>query len=449
MEQPKLEMNMSNLACITCRRQKRKCTREIPSCALCLANRRPCNYPADSAAVLPLPATEHVAKLHLDSEKPRNSFPPLFFLDSEIFTLFKSSVDVSDPNLPEALRELATFDDAYLLHLSENYFQSTHRILPFAILLGYHEISSAIYPAAFLTVGHCARLGQAMGIHDRRNAPQMFKSSVSWVEVEEMRRTWWAVFILDRFVNIALENRPFACSEVKPEELLPAEDGTWDKGEQTVTSSLAVTADASLGASTFARTCQAADLLSRVLSHINNNPTTEDRTAYYRQGLQLHSIVSSFHTFLLEEALANNSVDLSCRVSALGICSSAIVTLYYTHSCADLDDVSGQGISEQLSMQKAALDGLHKLAPSTSLFASKLTNLLQSNTPGVLADPFVAQSLYATAKLCLWSANESSNPEYLLFVNTLKNALQVIAPHFQVASEYLSILDKDVAKLGQ
>lgn len=48
------------------------------------------------------------------------------------------------------------------------------RVLQAAILLAWHEISNAIYPAAFLTVAHCARLGQAMGIHDRRNAPQLF-----------------------------------------------------------------------------------------------------------------------------------------------------------------------------------------------------------------------------------------------------------------------------------
>ncbi|KAJ6782300.1 hypothetical protein PWT90_00623 [Aphanocladium album] len=300
-------------------------------------------------------------------------------------------------------------------------------LLQSAILLAYYEISSAIYPAAFLTVGHCARLGQAMGIHGRRNAPQMFESSVSWVEVEEMRRTWWAVFILDRFVNIALQNRPFACSEVKPEELLPVEDEYWDKGEQTVTSSLAMTTDTSLGASAFARACQAADLLSRVLSHINGNLTAQDRGAYYEQGLRLHRLVSAFHTFLLEEALASDSVDLSCKVSALGICTSAIVTLYYTHSCADHDDASGQGILEQLYMQKASLDGLKKLAPAISRFASKLTGVLQSHAQGVLADPFVAQSLYATAKLCLWSANVSGNPEHEVVVRTLKEALKAIA----------------------
>lgn len=112
------------------------------------------------------------------------------------------------------------------------------------------------------------------------------------------------------------------------------------------------------------------------------------------------------------------------------------MALYYTHSCAEFDDVSGQGTAEQLSMQKASLDGLHQLAPAISRFASKLTSLLQS-TQGVIADPFVAQSFYATAKLCLWSANESGKLEYLEFADTLKCALRAIEQRIQVAGKIL------------
>jgi hypothetical protein len=48
------------------------------------------------------------------------------------------------------------------------------RLLQIALLLSFYETANAIYPAAFLSIGHCARMGHAMGIHDRRNTPQMF-----------------------------------------------------------------------------------------------------------------------------------------------------------------------------------------------------------------------------------------------------------------------------------
>lgn len=37
----------SRLACASCRSQKRKCTRELPSCHLCRRNGRPCVYPGN------------------------------------------------------------------------------------------------------------------------------------------------------------------------------------------------------------------------------------------------------------------------------------------------------------------------------------------------------------------------------------------------------------------
>lgn len=48
------------------------------------------------------------------------------------------------------------------------------RLLQAFLLLALYETGNAIYPAAFLTVGHCARMGHALGIHDRKTAPQMF-----------------------------------------------------------------------------------------------------------------------------------------------------------------------------------------------------------------------------------------------------------------------------------
>lgn len=68
------------------------------------------------------------------------------------------------------------------------------------ILLAAYEVGHAIYPAAYLTTGHCARLGHGLGLNDRRRAPQFLQKRIgAWVEVEELKRTWWAVMLLDRY----------------------------------------------------------------------------------------------------------------------------------------------------------------------------------------------------------------------------------------------------------
>jgi hypothetical protein len=50
------------------------------------------------------------------------------------------------------------------------------RLLQASLLIALYEIANAIYPAAYLTVGHSARVGHALGIHDRKRAPQLIPS---------------------------------------------------------------------------------------------------------------------------------------------------------------------------------------------------------------------------------------------------------------------------------
>lgn len=72
------------------------------------------------------------------------------------------------------------------------------QLLQATILTAAYEIGHAIYPAAYLTTGHCARLGHLLGLNDRHAVPQMLRRSGAWAEIEETRRCWWACMLLDR-----------------------------------------------------------------------------------------------------------------------------------------------------------------------------------------------------------------------------------------------------------
>lgn len=74
----------------------------------------------------------------------------------------------------------------------------TLRFLQSLVLLCLFEISHAIYPAAYLTVGRAARLGILMGFHKPLRVVRLFKLPRSFTVQEEQRRTWWTIFILDR-----------------------------------------------------------------------------------------------------------------------------------------------------------------------------------------------------------------------------------------------------------
>jgi hypothetical protein len=72
-------------------------------------------------------------------------------------------------------------------------------VLQAGVLLALYELGHAIYPAAFLSIGACARYAHALGINVSRMLHT--RKVLTLVEVEERRRVWWAIVILDRFVH--------------------------------------------------------------------------------------------------------------------------------------------------------------------------------------------------------------------------------------------------------
>ena len=71
-------------------------------------------------------------------------------------------------------------------------------VLQAGVLLSLYELGHAIYPAAFLSIGACARYAHALGINGSRTLNT--RRVLTLVEVEETRRIWWAIVILDRYV---------------------------------------------------------------------------------------------------------------------------------------------------------------------------------------------------------------------------------------------------------
>lgn len=72
------------------------------------------------------------------------------------------------------------------------------RVLQAGILVSLYELGHGIYPAAYLSIGACARYAYSLGINARPRVPT--RRVLTLIEVEEQRRVWWAIVILDRFV---------------------------------------------------------------------------------------------------------------------------------------------------------------------------------------------------------------------------------------------------------
>ena len=76
------------------------------------------------------------------------------------------------------------------------------RLIQTIALVALYELGHRIYPAAYLTIGQAVRLATMVGLHSQKDATQLFVEPETWTLCEEQRRTWWAIVMLDRYVEI-------------------------------------------------------------------------------------------------------------------------------------------------------------------------------------------------------------------------------------------------------
>lgn len=77
-------------------------------------------------------------------------------------------------------------------------------VLQASILIALYELGNSVYPAAYLSVGSCARYATALGIDKYVHLSSTTESQ--WIEEEECRRIWWAILVLDRYVTWTCKN---------------------------------------------------------------------------------------------------------------------------------------------------------------------------------------------------------------------------------------------------
>lgn len=284
MESPssKLPVLRARIACVSCRRGKRRCDRALPSCDVCTRQDIQCSYPTlrrqkNGLALAGLPYWTKEQALVSRSQELDGNFTRLSVLSETAIAISfiaprvfrEAQLGLPQPNPPIPNEVAAHIGDVSNIHsIVRPFFSTIHiwmpiiskkrfatmlnplshrpselsllvlcmklcctpppedrkdgrtplyraakrfhydveaagvlsiRILQAGLLIALYELGHAIYPAAYLTVGACARYGMALGI-DRFGLELMgdTERTAPWLEIEEMRRVWWAVLILDR-----------------------------------------------------------------------------------------------------------------------------------------------------------------------------------------------------------------------------------------------------------
>ncbi|KAL9596276.1 MAG: hypothetical protein Q9219_005906 [cf. Caloplaca sp. 3 TL-2023] len=230
-------------------------------------------------------------------------FPPVHVQPNIVFTILVSCMKLiswlppknaqgNDPKSPTYLaikRTLTETDVAGIFSL---------QLLQATILVSMYEVGHAMYPAAYTSIGACARYALALGIDA--------------FMVVDLTPT-----ALPLFVNLGYPKRPLTTPDPAPEVLLPIDDATFDRGSITLEQLYTILAPAESIVGSFAKLAQAAYLLGRVLRHICD--LTAERNLHQDEGMQLSTRLQA----LLKVVENENQIS-----SASALCSSALMTLH-------------------------------------------------------------------------------------------------------------------------
>ncbi|KAH7030594.1 uncharacterized protein B0I36DRAFT_408668 [Microdochium trichocladiopsis] len=201
------------------------------------------------------------------------------------------------------------------------------RYLQGLVLLALYEYGHGIMPAAWITIGRCVRYADLLRLNPGGNKVGILGASSTWTEAEERRRTWWAVYIVEKMIGVAFDGtltcRGGVCSEPTPRTPFPCEDLLWESGEMVPSSEARLAlAPYSDPQSPFARLCQAAMLASRVLRQ-----TCHEREPEWKNDDDAESGVAQLMVTIqeLDDALAAESA--TSRLGFLGLTAAKILVL--------------------------------------------------------------------------------------------------------------------------
>ena len=343
---------------------------------------------------------------------------------------------ISDPSGEEdgSTEEMYQLARISLMNLGPETMPSLD-VLQAAILIAVFELGHGMYPAAFLSVGYAVALANTVGLDNYPSSPAMFGPPQNQTELEERKRTQWAVLLLDRFIVIGGHGRALQTREPGLDRPLPCDDSQFNVGEFALSSTIGAIHTAANRQSSFARTCQVTHLLGSVKRHLDSQEI--DKTRYGAEGLQLHRTTTALATAVQEE-LEQGSGSLSSGLwSSMALCFSTLFMLYEAHCHAPETWVT---TSEQQEMQVIAADGLRKTTRAVAKYTQHLKIAIEQSDLGEVSI-LACECIFSAASMCVWFVGETGEAEASDMLAELRSSLQVVQGRWRVAKSMLEVVD--------
>ncbi|CEJ82419.1 hypothetical protein VHEMI02485 [[Torrubiella] hemipterigena] len=292
-------------------------------------------------------------------------------------------------------------------------------VLQATVLIALYEMGHAIYPDAYFSVSQCARYGAALGI-DKTIASRGTDVG-KWHNLEEARRVWWAVIVLDRFMNLSDPSRQLVTTDPDSTSFLPIDDAEWDSGNHDPETVFTLGSAISMQLGRFARFAQAAHLLSQVLQQAADN-SSDTR--------QIKKTIFSLVTICRIES-EMRQLELCTQMA---LCYSGILVLDDpTFTLYETDQVCNEGLSSEATLI------LQSALKMTLAFAD---NVFTKSC--CLISPFLPFLIYRVALMCLKSNvnDQMASPRDRPNGEKMKLALQYLRHRWLAADIYLSLVNR-------
>ena len=147
----------------------------------------------------------------------------------------------------------------------------TLELIQAMVLIVLYEMGHGIYPAASMSIAACARAARSIGLNKKQGEIEVHDQ----VLIEQRRRVWWAIFVLDRFINLCTGDKIFAADDPEPTDVLPKELDIWENNVNIFFTPsnpvlMIISCTLNLATSTFPQppTSQSAHLHASARSHI-------------------------------------------------------------------------------------------------------------------------------------------------------------------------------------
>jgi hypothetical protein len=197
------------------------------------------------------------------------------------------------------------------------------------ILVTFYEMGHGLHTAAYLSVAACARVSRALGLHRKRW--RNLGAEQDKLILEEEKRAWWAVIIMDRFINLCNGDALVVTDDPETTDPLPIEDLIWSEGsvpidlEEQIFSPPFLDTPFNITVGQMARECQISHLVGRIVRHVFD-PISD--SAFNEEGaVQLERTLKSYLPLL-----ANEELKIGKYCGAFGMCNRYICDFLFYQS---------------------------------------------------------------------------------------------------------------------